>query len=147
MIFISHRGNTNGRDNQKENNPDYVNEAIKKGYDVEIDVWFVNNGWFLGHDSPLYPVSISFLQNPKIWAHAKNIEAALNMRTNNNIHFFWHQKDDITITSNGIFWTYPKKQLTPNSICVFPEFGYDKTTEPLGFCSDVIDIIKDQYSK
>jgi hypothetical protein len=34
----------------------------------------------------------------------------------NNIHCFWHQKDDFTITSQGFIWTYPGKPVCKNSI-------------------------------
>ena len=38
MKFISHRGNLDGPMKEFENHPDYINDAIKKGFDVEIDV-------------------------------------------------------------------------------------------------------------
>jgi len=38
MILISHRGNINGQNLEKENSPDYVLEALSKNYDVEVDV-------------------------------------------------------------------------------------------------------------
>ena len=38
MIFISHRGNLNGKNKKLENTPKYIIEAIKKGYHVEIDI-------------------------------------------------------------------------------------------------------------
>ena len=56
MYFISHRGNTLGPDISKENSVDYINDAIKKGYDVEIDVWFEKENFYLGHDKPTYLV-------------------------------------------------------------------------------------------
>ena len=42
MILISHRGNVSGIDQDNENNPKYINAAIKKGFEVEIDVQFEN---------------------------------------------------------------------------------------------------------
>ena len=52
MILISHRGNLNGKMPQNENHPDYIDEAIHAGYDVEVDVWMIDNELFLGHDEP-----------------------------------------------------------------------------------------------
>jgi hypothetical protein len=52
MKLIAHRGNINGSNPEKENHPDYINEAIKLGHNVEIDVWFINNKFYLGHDDP-----------------------------------------------------------------------------------------------
>ena len=46
----------------------------------------------------------------KIWFHAKNIEAFYEL-LKLNIVCFWHQNDDVTLTSNGYIWTYPGKQL------------------------------------
>ena len=46
MFLISHRGNINGINNKKENDPDYINRAIELGYDVEIDVRTKNNQFF-----------------------------------------------------------------------------------------------------
>ena len=41
--IISHRGNLNGGVPNKENNPKYVLSSIEKGFETEIDVWFLNN--------------------------------------------------------------------------------------------------------
>lgn len=49
MILISHRGNLMGKTSY-ENEPDYIMNAIKEGFDVEIDVWYQNNTLYLGHD-------------------------------------------------------------------------------------------------
>ena len=38
MIYISHRGNTNGKNPARENTKSYIDEAIAKGFDVEIDI-------------------------------------------------------------------------------------------------------------
>ena len=107
MFLISHRGNINGKNVQKENSPDYILKALSFGYDVEIDVWYVNNKFFLGHDTPQYEISIEFLKNDKLWCHAKNL-ASLEKMLYNNITCFWHQTDDYTLTSKGYIWTYPK---------------------------------------
>ena len=37
MILISHRGNINGPNIDKENKPSYISAAIDKGYDCEVD--------------------------------------------------------------------------------------------------------------
>lgn len=139
MIYISHRGNLNGPNKELENNPSYIEKALLLGYDVEIDVWYLDNNIFLGHDKPQYSIDISFLKNPKIWCHAKNIEAlSLFIKHKDFITFFWHQSDDYIITSNGYIWTYPGKQLTENSICVLPEKIHQDYDICAGICSDYI---------
>ena len=52
MILISHRGNTNGKLPSAENRPDYIDEAIGFGFDVEIDVWLIDGVIFF--IDPLY---------------------------------------------------------------------------------------------
>ena len=118
--LISHRGNISGPDPSSENHPDYIREALLAGYECEVDVWYKDNEWWLGHDEPVYDIGKSFLRNDKLWCHAKNLEA-LNAMLNDNVHCFWHQEDDVTLTSQGYLWTYPGKTLTSKSICVMPE--------------------------
>ena len=48
MILISHRGNLNNIDPENENNPDYVNNALDQGFNVEIDVRVFKNKLYLG---------------------------------------------------------------------------------------------------
>jgi hypothetical protein len=142
MKLISHRGNINGKQPNLENNPEYIKDAIEIGYDVEVDVWY-DDGFWLGHDKPTYTIETSFLKNEKLWCHAKNAEAMFKMRQELNIHFFWHQTDDYTLTSRGFIWTFPKKLLYYNSICVLPELGYVGDLDNCyGICSDVIEQYK-----
>ena len=72
-----------------------------------------------------------FLKKDGLWCHAKNIEA-LNLMLREGIHCFWHQEDDVTLTSKGYKWTYPGKQLTENSICVKPELSDEKPKKVIG---------------
>ena len=138
MYLISHRGNLNGIDKDDENNPDYINQAISRGYDVEVDVRYESGQFFLGHDFNQFQVKDDFLLNNKLWCHAKTNEALIAL-DRIKAHYFWHQEDDYTITSKGFFWTYPGKKLLQKSICVLPErANYDKI-DCLGICSDFIE--------
>src|SRR3989338_9472892 len=105
MILIAHRGNFDGSNPAMENNPDYIGEALRMGYQVEIDVRFIDNVFLLGHDKPQYRVEEDFLENEKLWCHAKNYEALERMLKNKNIHCFWHQEYDFTLPSRGFIWT------------------------------------------
>jgi len=137
MIYISHRGNLEGKSEKDENSPEYVMNAVKKGFDVEIDVWFKNDNFYLGHDDPIFKVDKEFLGRDQFWCHAKNHEALYEM-SKINCHYFWHQEDDYTLTSKGVLWVYPGKKLTKNSICVLPELSDYKIFDCLGICSDFI---------
>ncbi len=141
FLLISHRGNLNGPEKEKENMPNYILDAIKLGYDVEIDVWFHKKMFYLGHDGPVYKVKSEFLMNPRIWCHAKNLEALEELSKYSEIHYFWHQNDDATLTSRNYIWTYPGQKLIDNSICVLPEkisATYIKFAKCVGICSDYI---------
>ena len=142
MFLISHRGNINGKKPEYENDPGYIDEALDKGYGVEIDVWYINEDWYLGHDKPQYKINLEYLKNDRFWCHAKNIEA-LNKMLERDIHCFWHQEDDVTLTSKGYMWTYPGKELTHKSIAVLPEINNDIPKKCLGICSDYIVNYKD----
>jgi hypothetical protein len=89
--IISHRGNLDGPNKDRENHPDYLEAALKKGYGIEFDVWFENGQWALGHDEPKYAVTFSYLLRlggvaeneyyggPRAWMHLKNLEAVQEM--------------------------------------------------------------------
>ena len=141
MIFISHRGNINGINKESENNPDYIDVALSNGFNVEVDVWYFKENFYLGHDNGEYKVNPKYLKNSMIWCHAKNIAAMVELKKNNSI-YFWHQNDDITLTSNGYFWTFPGKELYKNSICVLPEIANYKNLNCAGICSDFIERYK-----
>ena len=152
MIFISHRGNINGKNEAEENKPVYIVESINQGYDCEIDLWVIKKSLFLGHDLPKYEISFSFLEAyaGHLWVHCKNIEAItyLQEKADCKIHFFWHQEDDLTLTSKSIIWAYPGKQPINRSIAVMPEIKNERNLEKcLGICSDVISFYKKNYGK
>lgn len=109
MLIISHRGNLNGKVPEYENNPTHIDYAITHGFDVEIDVWYIDGQFFLGHDDPTYIVDDEWILNrsTKLWCHAKNQEALEMMLSMKDVICFWHQEDRMTITSNGILWLYP----------------------------------------
>jgi len=148
--FISHRGNTHGREIEKENLPSRIEECLEMGFDVEVDVWIVNGDLLLGHDCPEHRVPIAFLQREGIWCHAKNVEALSFLVCDPKVHCFWHQEDDYTITSRGFVWAYPGKKLTDGSICVMPEradYSHEELRSCAGICSDNVAEYKERLSK
>ena len=145
MYLISHRGNLEGPKAEYENSIKYINHAISKGFDVEIDVWFYKNNFYLGHDEPQYLIKEDFLVNSKLWCHAKNFTALSKMKANKNIHYFWHQKDDYTLTSNNFVWCYPGKLKGKECIDVMPEIICNISEykiKSIGVCSDFIERLK-----
>lgn len=144
MILISHRGNINGKNVEKENSPIYILDAIKNGYNVEVDIWLIDNKLYLGHDEPNYEININYVFDikDKLWIHCKNIDSLLYFSDiKNNINFFWHQSDDVTLTNKNYLWTYPGKVLTEKSIAVLPEqteYSVQDLANCYGICSDYI---------
>jgi hypothetical protein len=144
MILISHRGNLNGKMPENENHPDYIDEAIHAGYDVEIDVWMVDNELFLGHDKPQYKVIYNWLSTryEKLWIHCKNVEAMEWFNSFPGFNYFWHEEDTVTLTSMNIIWAYPGKQTIKGSVAVLPEIHNDDLSACVGICSDYINNYK-----
>jgi hypothetical protein len=149
MKLIAHRGNIFGPNLDKENHPDYILKALDYGCDVELDLWVTDNNLFLGHSSPDYAIDSNFIQSnaEKFWVHCKNIEALWTcMFKLKDINYFWHQEDDFSVTSKNIFWTYPGKPLTPNSVMLILSEDALKTEqiggEIYGICTDYVDEVK-----
>jgi len=143
MILISHRGNINGKDESKENKPSYIVDAIRKGYNVEVDFWYDNGKFVLGHDEPQYSIPLDFIENyyRYLWIHCKNHDALSKLveidRGGVYFNYFWHDSDDVIITSKGYMWANPGTYIE-GSIAVMPEYKKDKIEGRLGVCSDYI---------
>lgn len=145
MYYIAHRGNLNGRIPERENKPDYILEAINAGYDCEIDVWLIDNMFYLGHDKPETSIPFEFLSEnkDKLWVHCKNKNALLKL-IKCDINCFYHNKDRYTLTSKLIVWGNINSELGSDCICVMPEL-YDNVLTDIellrcgGICSDYIE--------
>lgn len=143
--IISHRGNLNGSDHSRENSPEYIDEAINAGFDVEIDVRCEDHMFYLGHDKPQYYVPMSWLveRKDKLWIHCKNLKA-LDVLYNSPVdfHYFWHETDRYTLTSKGIGWVIVGQFPFPNSVIVLPEsidlysYFFEYIQQSYGICTD-----------
>jgi hypothetical protein len=153
MIYISHRGNIEGKKPHLENKPEYIEDTIRLGFDVEVDVWYIDGDWWLGHDEPQYQIDLDWIdsKSDKLWVHCKNTQAVEYFVENEDdckdINWFWHEEDTLTLTSYGYIWAYPGKQPIKNSIAVMPERGNDDVSKCMGICSDVIKKYKDENTQ
>tara|TARA_Y100000589_G_scaffold29494_1_gene24646 strand:+ start:3056 stop:3538 length:483 start_codon:yes stop_codon:yes gene_type:complete len=149
MYIISHRGNINGISKETENKYSQIIKCLNLGFDVEIDLRFENNKFFLGHDYAQYEISLEklFLIKDNLWIHCKDVNSLDKFCTEDygiHFNFFWHEKDSYTLTSKGYIWAYPGTKLTKKSINVLPELnGNNDESLPLvekssisGICSD-----------
>lgn len=147
MKLIAHRGNISGKNPEKENQIDYITNALNEGYDVEIDIWNDNEKWYLGHDEPMYLFDVYSLMSEfsSIWFHCKNFQALEKLLRYVDANCFWHEFDKVTLTSKRYIWAYPGYTLRRGSICVLPEV-YNISDKELklcsGICSDYIERYK-----
>lgn len=144
MILISHRGNVNGIKANRENTISYIQEALDLGYDVEIDIWNVNNILYLGHDRGLNVIDHSFINKykDKLWLHCKDLKT-LEMfyrfdMIDKKLNYFFHNSDKLVITSKGYAWMHYSVIPIFGSIAVLPEIYENNILNCIGICSDVI---------
>lgn len=132
MIVISHRGNLNGPDEQRENTPSAINEVIEMGHLCEVDVWKIDDNLFLSHDFPneeLESIDFEYFRTRRsnLIIHCKNIEALqfFQGRHEESFHYFWHENDQYTLTSYDWIWAYPGKNVLKDersiAVAVMPE--------------------------
>lgn len=155
MIFIAHRGNMFGPNPASENNPRYLKKALDAGFDVETDIWLIDDKYWLGHDKPVYETTQGFLTNERIWCHAKNLQALRCPHP--NMHIFWHDIDMYALTRTGHIWGYPQREhgMPCDIIAVRANLRFTDTKENLperyikyrGICSDYIVDVKEHLSK
>jgi len=133
--IISHRGNLNGRKANEENHPEYLRNALKAGFNVEVDVWFVEGKLLLGHDKPLYEINERFLTDERMWCHVKNLSALERLLLNKKINCFWHENDNYALTSKGQIWTHKNNKINKNCIIMSNSVSINKL-ECFGICTD-----------
>jgi len=146
MKIISHRGNLNGPNKNLENRLDTIEKAIQLGFDVEVDIWLIENQLYLGHNKPQYKVDKKILSShkEKLWIHCKNLESLVFFENEKDFHYFWHDKDEYTLTSKNFIWSFPTMYKNKNIIAVMPELVTDTKTiqkhinekKWIGICTD-----------
>jgi len=148
MILIAHRGNTSGKLENWENEPTYIDLAIKKGFQVEVDVWYKDdNILWLGHDTAQYGIDSRWLIDriDKLWIHCKDLktfEYFHFLKRYHKFNYFYHTDEDAVLTSKQYMWVYPGNQPIDDSIAVLPELYADETGRCTGICSDYIENYK-----
>ena len=121
MLIISHRGNLENRNLQRENLPAAIKKAISLGFDVEIDIFKIGKQLWLGHDGPKYKISEKFLFNysDKLYIHCKSLNALEYLQKFPELNIFWHNLDEHVFTSKGNLITHiNQKKTTKNGILV-----------------------------
>ena len=151
MKIISHRGNIRGRVPSRENAPSYIDCALGNGYDVEIDVNYVNGELWLGHDEPQYKVTHTWIQERSqyLWLHCKDFESAKECW---KYQAFCHSCDPFIYTSNGKIWLHGENDnlYTLDDMTIIPVINKQESISfntangvPFGVCTDYPAILKD----
>ena len=108
MKLISHRGNLEGPNPERENHPDYIYEAIQAGYDVEIDIWFVDGK-----------------------SQLNNLDS-----NGSKLNYFFHESDLGVLTSKGYIWS--TNQCERAILVMPETFNQETNENTFGVCSDYI---------
>lgn len=105
LITISHRSNLNGSHTAKygENHPNSIKWALYDGFNVEVDVWYIDKKYVLGHDKPEYEIDELVLINPLLWLHCKNIEALYKLYDHHIMNSFFTMKMIVFLHQTDIF--------------------------------------------
>jgi hypothetical protein len=143
MKIISHRGNIRGPVPEKENRPSYIDSAINIGYDVEVDLRFIDGAFWLGHDEPQYKVELSwmYLRSEKLWFHCKDVYSALELSKLKTFKYFCHSSDAYVATSTGHLWLHDISK-SVNEYCIIPLISdiearkYNEFKDVYGICTD-----------
>lgn len=101
ILLISNCGNIEGHKPYFQNKLEYVDIAIQYGYHCKVDVWFKDDKFWLGHDTPRYEVNEAYLELESIWCQAKSFETLDRLLENSNIHTFWMEGDSYILTTRG----------------------------------------------
>ena len=149
MKLISHRGNFSGIYSDRENKPSYIDTTLSLGYDVEVDIRYVNDKFYLGHDNPDFLVSEKWITERKdyIWFHCKDLLSAQKFKKMDcEIKYFCHSSDDFVLTSTNHTWVH-NLELELDDTCIIPLLDI-KSIENYNnqlvyaICTDFINILK-----
>jgi hypothetical protein len=149
-VVIAHRGNLFGPNPVYENRPEYIDFAIKEGFVAEVDLRANNSGMlFLGHDKGQYDTNLNWLleRSKHLIVHCKDLPALQEVSRYTSIHYFYHENDPYTITSQGFIWAHPDvevpkatKVIAVNTNGTF-NIDYYKV---YGVCTDYVMFMKDK---
>lgn len=143
-LQLHHRGNSRCQP-CVENDPAAIEQLVGAGRHVEIDIWRTADGLFLGHDTPMYPISIDWICNRKdyLLIHCKDGTTfswlvAINGEHGYDLNLFYHTDEDYVLSSRGWIIAYPGKQLYPDCLNMMPEMAGVKATDYFAICSDLL---------
>jgi len=142
---ICHRGNLHGSRKELENNFGILIQREIQGQYVEVDVWYIDQGLWIGHDKPDYKITFDWLASSKRrLLHAKDGATFSYLMSESgkrglDLHIFYHTEEDYVLTSKGLILGYPGKPILPGSLCMMPErakYSQEELEKAFWICSD-----------
>lgn len=155
LIYVAHRGNIYNKQEENENSPEYIQEALSNEFFVEIDVWQRKNKTYLGHDEPQYQINLKdypWYCNSNIFWHCKDMQTYIWFLENADYFcFFYQDSPGIAAINNSsimrgqqIYWTY--KYPISRGILMIDSQIEAIENNIAGLCSDEIGLIKQQFT-
>jgi len=143
--LISHRGNIDGPNPERENSPSYIREALEKGFDVEADIWWDDYKISLGHDEPKYQINFSWLENKNLWLHAKNFYTLECLLDYPQFNCFYQTGKGSVLTTKNFIWS--TELWSHKGVFVRKDFGVKEINvlNIYGICSDYVNKIRGNY--
>lgn len=154
MLYFSNNGNINEINLERQSSPDYILEAIDKGFKVKCSIRLMSDdNFWLGEEEAIHKIEDNFLiDNAKyLLIHCKNISSLYKIhefeKQHKNLHYYYHSTDNISITSKKYFLLdYGKKPISDNTIVMFPEeTNFQK--RDLDGCAGIVSNTIDFYKK
>ena len=157
--FIAHLGNLEGVDEIRQSKPEYVENAMCRGFDASIDVWYLpeSNCLFSGALLPTFFVEKRFLESfhQNLWINCRDIPT-LNYFIKNykdtKLNYFlgFNGENSITsLTSQNYIWTKSGDPIWPHSIPFQSksyEYALSALSELQGVSSNDIVTLKQKLS-
>lgn len=154
MLFISYRGIYDGTNYEYANTPSQIGKAFGAGYSVMVDVWKVDDKFYLGNDQPLTEVTSKYLQGNRWWLNARNTAmqiwlAEQSVKLYPNWFYFTASTPPppFATASNGKLITPGTVPINNNSVIFLPEIddrGMFSTVKLkcFGICSTYLSFIR-----
>ncbi len=144
--IISHRGNLFRPEPEYENTVENI-EDLDFYCPIEIDVWYIDGKYLLGHDrpNPNEEVSLEWLEDHDLYVHAKNKECFEVLSGNPEVRVFSHDEEESTVVSDGTIWCHSKfPVISERNVLTYlggvtsflHEFGEDTLDKIFGVCTD-----------